>query len=137
MVVLCMLLTMLCFLLNGVVLEFYFKKKEEVVCLIYSLLSLAGRRPYRTYPAPSQSYYFLFNSSPPADLVVGVGSCLTVTCLVVYLCTDTRDDTWDYVAPQMQYLCYLAFFVATLAIRSALTKPFQFSLLRKVIVTCC
>ena len=42
MVVLCILLVIVCFVLNGVVLKFYFKKREDVVCLIYSLLSLAG-----------------------------------------------------------------------------------------------
>ena len=109
MIVMCLILIIICFFLNGIVSNFYRKKRSEVVSLIYFLLSLA-------------------------DILVSVGSCLTVACLLLYINLDMELKDWDYVAPEMKYLCFVTFFISSIAIRVSIFLNVILTVVRTIMI---
>ena len=109
MIVLCLVLIITCFLLNGIVSNFFRKKRAEVVSLIYFLLSLA-------------------------DILLSIGSCLTVACLILYINLDMELKEWDYVAPEMEYLCFVAFFISSIAIRLSIFLNVVLTVVRTIMI---
>jgi hypothetical protein len=110
MIILCILLILICLVLNTTVFVFYKKKaKEDVVSLLYSMLS-------------------------SVDILVALGSCLTVICLILYLSMDLKTKEMDFVSPSIQYLCYFSFFIASVAIRISIFLNAMLSIVRTMMI---
>ena len=110
MIILCSLLILICLVLNTTVFVFYKKKaKEDVVSLLYSMLS-------------------------SVDILVALGGCLTVICLILYLSMDLKTKEMDFVSPSIQYLCYFSFFIASVAIRISIFLNAMLSIVRTMMI---
>ena len=110
MILLCTLLIIICLFLNITVFKFYGKKaKDDVVSLIYSLLSLA-------------------------DIFVAVGASITVICLIQYLALDMKDKEMDFVYSSLQYCCYISFFISSIAVRMSIFLNVLLSIVRTIMI---
>ena len=110
MILICILLIAICMSLNMHVFRFYRKKfKQDVVSLLYSLLSLA-------------------------DILVATGSFVTVICLVLYLTLDLEAKDMDFVDPSVKYLCYISFFISSIAIRISIFLNALLSIVRTIMI---
>ena len=110
MILLCTLLIIICLTLNITVFKFYKKKrKDDVVSLIYSLLSFA-------------------------DILVAVGASVTVICLIQYLVLDMKDKEMDFVYSSVQYSCYISFFISSIAVRISIFLNAMLSIVRTIMI---
>jgi len=106
-ILICITLSMLCLFLNGSVLAFYYRKRERVIPLMYSLMSIA-------------------------DMVVPLGTCLTVNCLFLYTFLDSESMPNSYINPAMQWSTYVAFFISSVAIRTSIFLNITMSIIRTI-----
>ena len=110
MILLCTLFIIICLFLNITVFKFYGKKaKDDVVSLIYFLLSLA-------------------------DIFVAVGASVTVICLIQYLALDMQNKENDFVYPSLQYSCYISFFISSIAVRISVLLNAMLSIVRTIMI---
>ena len=110
MILLCTLLIIICLTLNITVFKFYTKKaRDDVVSLIYSLLSLA-------------------------DILVAVGASFTVICLMQYLVLDMKEKDRDFVYSSLQYSCYISFFISSIAVRISVFLNAMLSIVRTIMI---
>ncbi|KAL5249425.1 hypothetical protein ACHWQZ_G018320 [Mnemiopsis leidyi] len=110
MILLCILLITACLCLNITVFKFYQKKaRDDVVSLIYSLLSFA-------------------------DVTVAVGASITAVCLVQYLALDMEEKEKDFVYPSVQYISYISFFISSIAVRVSVALNALLSIVRTIMI---
>ena len=110
MILICTLLIVICLVLNMTVFKFYRKKaKNDVVSLLYSLMSFA-------------------------DIMVAVGATLTVACLILYLALNLETKDRDFVYPSVEYLCYSSFFISSIAIRISIFLNAMLSIVRTIMI---
>ena len=110
MILLCTLLIIICIFLNITVFNFYKKKaRNDVVSLIYSLLSFA-------------------------DILVAVGASATVICLIQYLALDMKEKEKDFVYPSMAYSSYISFFISSISVRISIFLNALLSIVRTIMI---
>ena len=110
MILLCTLLIIICLFLNLIVFKFYGKKaKDDVVSLIYSLLSFA-------------------------DILVASGTSITVFCLIQYLALDMEEKERDFVYPSVKYFSYISFFISSIAVRISIFLNAMLSIVRTIMI---
>ena len=110
MILLCILLIVICLFLNITVLKFYGKKaKDDVVSLIYSLLSFA-------------------------DILVAMGAFFTVICLIQYLSLNLKEKEKDFVYPSVEYVSYISFFISSIAVRISVFLNAMLSIVRTIMI---
>ena len=110
MILLCTLLIFICLTLNIIVFKFYKKKaRDDVVSLIYSLLSFA-------------------------DILVAVGASFTVICLIQYLALDMKEKEKDFVYPSVEYFSYISFFISSIAVRISIFLNTLLSVVRTIMI---
>ena len=110
MILFCTLLIIICLTLNITVLKFYGKKaKDDVVSLIYSLLSFA-------------------------DIFVAVGASITVCCLIQYLALDMEKKDGEFVYPSFKYFSYISFFISNIAVRISIFLNAMLSIVRTIMI---
>ena len=110
MILLCTLLIIICLFLNITVFKFYGKKaKDDVVSLIYTLLSFA-------------------------DILVAVGASLSVICLIQYLALDMKEKERDFVYPSVEYNSFISFFISSIAVRMSIFLNAMLSIVRTIMI---
>ena len=110
MILLCILLIVICLILNHTVFKFYTKKsRDDVVSLIYILLSFA-------------------------DILVAVGASFTVICLIQYLALDLKEKERDFVYPSFVYFSYISFFISSIAVRISIFLNAMLSIVRTIMI---
>ena len=110
MILFCTLLIIICLTLNITVLKFYGKKaKDDVVSLIYSLLSFA-------------------------DIFVAVGASITVSCLIQYLALDMEKKDEKFVYPSFKYFSYISFLISSIAVRISIFLNALLSIVRTIMI---
>ena len=110
MILLCTLLIIICLFLNITVFKFYGKKaKDDVVSLIYSLLSFA-------------------------DILVASGSSITVFCLIQYLALDMGEKDNDFVYPSVKYISFISFSISSIAVRISIFLNAMLSIVRTIMI---
>ena len=110
MILLCTLLIFICLSLNITVFKFYGKKaRDDVVFLIYSLLSFA-------------------------DILVAVGASFTVICLIQYLAINMKEKGKDFVYPSVEYFSFISFFISSIAVRMSIFLNALLSIVRTIMI---
>ena len=110
MILLCTVLIIICLFLNITVFKFYGKKaKDDVVSLIYSLLSFA-------------------------DILVAVGASFTVITLIQYLALDLKEKDKDFVYLSVEYSSYASFFISSIAVRISIFLNAMLSIVRTIMI---
>ena len=110
MIILCILLIIICLSFNITVFKFYKKKtREDVVSLIYSLLSFT-------------------------DISVAVGTSFTVICLIQYLALDMKEKEKGFVYSSVKYSCYISFFISSIAVRISIFLNAMLSVVRTIMI---
>ena len=110
MILLCTVLIIICLFLNITVFKFYGEKaKDDVVSLIYSLLSFA-------------------------DILVASGASITVICLIQYLAINMEEKDADFVHPSVEYFSFSSFLISSIAVRISIFLNAMLSIVRTIMI---